>query len=284
MAARLPRPAPPRSRLRLVLGLCWFGLAAWLGLEFARLPGADELKKLATAQVRETATMRTRLREAAEKQRKLRIRQQWVELEQVSRPALTAILTSEDARFFEHGAVDLRELEASVQDTLGEGKPLRGASTLTQQVVKNLYLSEDRSFLRKAKEAWLAHRLEGALSKKRILRLYVNVAEWGDGIFGLEAAAQTYLKKRAADLTLAEGAALASMLPNPHRFGPHQPAVLRRRASHVLDRCLEDRVASPEVIAAAQEELDRWLGPMDRKARPANPPTPPEDEAEAAAE
>ncbi|MGC4114033.1 MAG: biosynthetic peptidoglycan transglycosylase [Myxococcales bacterium] len=171
------------------------------------------------------------------------------------------MLTSEDARFFAHGALDLKEMSEAIQDRIEEGRPLRGASTLTQQVAKNLYFGNDRSFLRKAKEAYVAYRMEEALSKRRILRLYLNVAEWGPGgVFGIEAAAQAHLKKHASELTLAEGAALAAMLPNPLRFTPQAPKVLRRRASHVLDRCLEDHVASAEEVASAKAELDRWLG------------------------
>jgi len=268
-----PRPTSGPSVGRLVLFGGLAALVAWVGIELWRLPSGAELAKLKTAQVKDTAMMRARVREAAEQKRKLRPRQQWVELDRVSRPAITAVLTSEDARFFSHGALDLRELNEALQDSLEDGKPLRGASTLTQQVAKNLYLTGDRSFLRKAREAWLAWRLEETLPKRRILRLYLNIAEWGDGVFGIEAAAQTHLKKRALDLTLGEGAALAAMLPNPRRFTPQQPAILRRRAEHVLQRCLEDHVATAQDVALAQEQLDAWLGPLDGK-KPEPEPAP----------
>lgn len=260
--SKAPRagPARPSSRLRAALLVLAAALALFACVEFARLPSSDQIARLKSAQVHDTAVMRERVEEAAARGSKLKPRQSWVELEQVSKAAITAVVTSEDARFFAHGALDLKEVGEALQDKLQEGRPLRGASTLTQQVAKNLYFGNGRSFLRKAKEAYVAWRMEESLSKRRILRLYLNVAEWGPGVFGIEAAAQAHLKKRASELTLAEGAALAAMLPNPHRFGPHSPKVLRRRAGHVLDRCLEDHVASAEEVASAKAELDRWLG------------------------
>jgi len=256
--------APPRGpRLRrLALALVLVALAAFVGLQVASLPSDSQIAPLRTAQVRTTAVMRQRVEEAAARGERLRPRQQWVELEQISKPAIAAVLTSEDARFFSHDGVDLKEVGAALQDRLEEGRPLRGASTLTQQVAKNLFFGDERTLLRKAKEAYVAWRLEKALPKRRILRLYLNIAEWGPGVFGIEAAAQEHLRKSASQLTLAEGAALAAMLPNPHRISPKAPGLLHRRAGHVLDRCLEDRAASPQEVAAARAALDRWLGPV----------------------
>ena len=244
-------------------------LSTWLTAHASGLPSSDAISRLRSAQVHDTAVMRERVGEAAGQQRELAVRQSWVELEQISKPAIAAVLASEDARFFAHGPLDLKELDQAVHGALDEGKPLRGASTITQQVAKNLFLGDERSLSRKAKEAYLAWRLEKDLPKRRILRLYLNVAEWGEGVFGIEAAAQAHLGKHAADLSLAEGAALAAMLPNPHRFSPRQPALLRRRAAHVLDRCLDDHVATAEEIDAAGAELDRWLGPLSEESKQA---------------
>lgn len=244
-----------------MLALLAAGLG-WVGWELARLPGAEELTRLGSGPARDTAIMRARARDAARAGRPYRVRQQWIELDRVSRPAVTAILTSEDARFYQHAGLDPREINEAVRGALEDGKPLRGASTLTQQVAKNVYLGEDRSLLRKAKEAWLSWRLEQTLSKRRILRLYLNIAEWGEGVFGIEAAAQAHFKKHASELSLAEGAALAAMLPNPHRFSPRHPGALRRRTEVVLERLRTDRAASPEELAQASVELDRWLGPV----------------------
>ena len=241
-------------------------LAAVGGLfvyELLSLPSSGDIERLRTQQVSDTAMMRERAREAAQQGRRFRARQQWVELEQVARPAINAILASEDARFFDHGALDPKEIDEAVHGALDEGKPLRGASTITQQVAKNLFLGSERSFTRKAKEAYLAWRLERALSKRRILRLYLNIAEWGDGVFGIEAAARAHLKKQAAELTLGAGAALAAMLPNPRLISPARPAVLRRRAAHVLDRVLEDHLATEAQLSEASAQLDKWLGPLE---------------------
>lgn len=267
--SKMPTSAPARSSARqsswmggLVLFVALAAATAWLSHSFAALPATSELARLKAAQIHETALMRARAREALERRQTFRPRHVWVEPDQISVAAIIAILTSEDARFFQHGALDFREIHGAIHNAVDDGKTLRGASTLTQQVVKNLYLSEDRSFLRKAKEAYVAWRMEKVVPKGQILRLYLNIAEWGDGIFGIEAAAQQHLGKSAADLTLGEGAALAAMLPNPHRFTPRQPASLRRRAEHVLDRILDDRAATPDEVAAARAELDRWLGPI----------------------
>jgi monofunctional biosynthetic peptidoglycan transglycosylase len=266
MARRVTRPPPRLGRLILLGALAL--VLGFLVIELYSLPSTSDLERLRSSAVSDTAIIRARVREAAQRGRPLKVRQRWVELDQVARPAITAILTSEDSRFFSHGAVDLKEIDEAVHGTLDEGKPLRGASTITQQVAKNLYLSGDRSFLRKAKEAYLAWRLERVLSKRRILRLYLNIAEWGDGVFGIEAASSLYLKKPAAELTLGEGAALAAMLPNPHRFSPAQPLVLRRHAAHVLERVLEDHLATDEEVAQANLALDKWLGPGDGGRKP----------------
>jgi len=262
----LPSPKGRRRPAWLLFFVAVAALAAWVSSQALSLPSSDEIARLKSGQVHDSAMIRQRVREAAEKSRRLAVHQSWVELEEISRPAINAVLASEDARFFKHGALDLKEVDEALHGAVDEGKPLRGASTLSQQVAKNLFLGDEHSFWRKSKEAYLAWRLESALSKRRILRLYLNIAEWGEGVFGIEAAAQAHRGKRAADLTLGEGAALAAMLPNPHRFTPSQPAVLRRRAAHVLERCLADHVATAEEVEAAKAELDRWLGPLDEKA------------------
>jgi monofunctional biosynthetic peptidoglycan transglycosylase len=260
------RKVQRRSGKRLfwlaVIGL----VLGWLGYEIATLPSEAQIARLKTETPRETAIMRARKAEAKAEGKKLSIWQQPVRIDQVSPEILSAVITSEDARFFGHPGIDMRELRAAVEAGL-DGKKMRGASTLTQQLAKNLYLSESRSVLRKAKEAWIAWRFEQQLSKKRILTLYLNEVEWGDGVFGIEAAARKHLKKSASDATLAEAAALAAMLPNPHRINPSNPGELRRRALHVLDRMAEDRQASAAEISAAREQLETWLGGLSEQQK-----------------
>ncbi len=145
-----------------------------------------------------------------------------------------AVLAAEDDRFFLHEGFDFEEIEKAIENSK-RGKKLRGASTITQQVAKNLFLWEGRSFVRKGLEAWLTVVLEICLSKERILDLYLNMAEWGDGVFGAEMAAQTYYRKRAATLTREEAARLAAILPAPRRWSP-QGSVATRRAAIIMQR------------------------------------------------
>lgn len=145
-----------------------------------------------------------------------------------------AVLASEDERFYLHNGLDLVEMKKALARKRAGGK-LRGASTLTQQVAKNIFLWNGRSFVRKGLELYLTCWLELLLSKDRILDLYLNLAEWGDGIFGAEAAARAHYGKRAASLSRDEAARLAAILPSPLRWKP-QGSVATRRAATILGR------------------------------------------------
>jgi monofunctional biosynthetic peptidoglycan transglycosylase len=191
-------------------------------------------------------------------------------MEQISPNLQRAVLAGEDARFFQHHGFDWDAIQKAWDDGVEEGKkedkeeceatakaantsvkecgndqddwipPMpsfkRGASTVTQQLAKNLYLSEERSFLRKGREAVYTYFLERELSKKRILEIYLNVIEWGDGVYGAEAAARTYFKKSASDLNASEAAYLAAMIPSPlNVFNPKKnPKRLARRQKIIL--------------------------------------------------
>jgi monofunctional biosynthetic peptidoglycan transglycosylase len=145
-----------------------------------------------------------------------------------------AVLAAEDDRFYLHHGFDLVELGNAI-DAARQGRRLRGASTITQQVAKNLFLWEGRSFARKGYEAYLTLLLELLLPKDRILDLYLNLAEWGDGVFGAEEAAKHHFGKRAASLSLTESARLAAILPSPRRWSPNGAAV-ERRLPDILQR------------------------------------------------
>ncbi len=157
----------------------------------------------------------------------------------VTRSALSAnlrraVLVSEDDRFYLHHGFDFVEIRHAL-DRKNAGGKLRGASTLTQQVAKNLFLWNGRSFIRKGLELYVTLWLELLLSKERILDLYLNLAEWGDGIFGAEAAARTHFGKSAASLTQNEAARLAAILPSPQRWSP-TGSIATRRAALILAR------------------------------------------------
>lgn len=145
-----------------------------------------------------------------------------------------AVLASEDDRFYLHYGFDLKEIESAIEKAK-RGRKLRGASTITQQVAKNLFLWEGRSFIRKGYEAYLTLVLEACLPKDRILDLYLNLAEWGDGVFGAEMAAQTHYRKAARALTRDEAARLAAILPAPQRWSP-RGSIASRRAGAILAR------------------------------------------------
>ncbi len=151
-----------------------------------------------------------------------------------------AVIASEDMGFFRHQGFDLGEIKAAAMDTLTEGKRLRGASTITQQLAKNLWLSPSRSPLRKVKEVMLTRQLESQLGKARILELYCNVVELGDGIYGVENAAQHYFGKPASRLGPREAAQLAASLPSPRRWHPGSTSKTYRNRTTRLEARVQE--------------------------------------------
>ncbi|WP_305989350.1 monofunctional biosynthetic peptidoglycan transglycosylase [Roseibium sp. MMSF_3544] len=153
---------------------------------------------------------------------------QWVPLEEISPNLVRSVITSEDSGFCTNDGVEWDALQDQVE-ALSEGERPRGASTITMQTAKNLFLWGERSYIRKALELPLALMLDAILSKKRILEIYLNIAEWGEGIFGAEAAAQAWFGKPAKDLTRTEAARLATALPNPLGRNSANPSAGHRR-------------------------------------------------------
>ncbi|MCI0573416.1 MAG: monofunctional biosynthetic peptidoglycan transglycosylase [Myxococcaceae bacterium] len=268
MSSRGPTKTQTLRRIRLTpaalrrwgrwLLVPWLLLVVWATVEYVRLP---DVRPLLKENPRTTALMEQRAEEAREAGRKARQRQAWVPLNEVPLHVVAAILLSEDSRFFQHDGVDWVEVEDALEEAWERGELGRGASTLTQQLAKNLYLSTDRSLLRKAKEYILAGRLEDTLPKKRILTLYVNVVEWGEDIYGIEAAARAHFGVSTHRLSVAQGAMLAAMLPAPRRWLPaRRPAVLRKRSGNIVERMERFRRISPAQAAAARAELARFFG------------------------
>ena len=144
----------------------------------------------------------------------------WVPYDRISDNLKHAVLVGEDIDFFSHDGFAVEELKQAVRETLREGEPLRGASTISQQLVKNLWLSPSRNPWRKAKEALLTVQLERELTKHRILEIYLNVAEFAPGVYGAEAAALNSFRRSASGLTVSQAAELAACLPSPTRCGP----------------------------------------------------------------
>lgn len=236
----------------------------YAGCEYVRLPDPAELK---TRTPKESALMRYRVEEAREaKQKKFTIRHQYVPLNRVSRVMQRAVISSEDARFWMHEGIDWTETAKATVESIEARRYTRGASTITQQLAKNLYLSEDRSLMRKLKEWVIAKRLENTLPKKRILELYLNFAEWGNGIFGIEAASRAYFGKSASQLDAGEAAVLTAMLPAPRKRNIKRPTkrfISRARAVSALlmqagatDSSVRDRVDDIFGIESDEDDED----------------------------
>ena len=222
-----------------------FAASAYLYLS---LPDVRPLRK---ENPQTTAFMELRAREADKAGKTPRKLQQWVAYERISPSLRRAVIVAEDAAFFSHEGVDYDELEKSFEDSWKTGKRMRGGSTITQQLAKNLYLSPSRNPIRKIEELLIARRLEAELSKRRILELYLNVIEWGDGIWGAEAAARAYFQKPASALDADESALLAASIINPRRYSPARPSkYLRRRQELIRQRMGEIEPPAPGVAAA----------------------------------
>jgi monofunctional biosynthetic peptidoglycan transglycosylase len=181
-----------------------------------------------------SALMVQRWFEARAAGRSFRLRYDWVPARAIAPSLRAAVVASEDQRFYQHGGFDWKAMQSAAREWR-EGERLRGASTISQQVAKNLFLWPGRSFLRKGLEAWLTLWIEWLWPKQRILEVYLNVAEMGDGVFGAEAAARRYFGRSAAQLGAHESALLAAMLPSPRRSNPANPsAFLRERQQWIL--------------------------------------------------
>ncbi len=186
-----------------------------------------------------TALMEQRIEEAKRKGRNYKINQIWVPISKISPYLVDAVIVSEDASFFSHGGVDWYEVKESIRRNLERGRISRGASTITMQVAKNLFLSTSRNPLRKLVEVLIAFRIEQKLSKRRILEIYLNIIELGDGIFGVESASRKYFGKSASDLTLEESARLTAVIPSPLRYDPNSnKRFVTWRANLILNRLM----------------------------------------------
>jgi monofunctional biosynthetic peptidoglycan transglycosylase len=179
-----------------------------------------------------TAFMRMREAQAKDDGKTLARRHRWVSYDRISPNLKNAVRVAEDAAFWQHEGLDFDEIKASIEMNWMRGEFARGASTITQQLAKNLYLSPSRNPYRKVREVFIARRLEAELSKRRIFELYLNLIEWGDGIWGAEAASRAYFGISAADLSAPQAALLAGAIINPRVYSPARPngRLLRRQA------------------------------------------------------
>jgi monofunctional biosynthetic peptidoglycan transglycosylase len=207
-----------------------------------------DVRPLKTTNPSTTAFMELRAREAAGRGEPVKRVMRWEAYARLSPSLKRAVLVAEDDAFWQHEGVDFEQLQDSIQVDWRRGRFSRGASTITQQLAKNLYLSPSRNPLRKFREWIIARRLEGELSKARIFELYLNVIEWGDGTYGAEAASRTYFHVPASDLRADQAALLAGAIINPRVYSPARPnARLLRRQQLILRRM--GAVVEPDVSA-----------------------------------
>lgn len=184
----------------------------------------------------ETSFMVIRLHELRQKNPRATLQRQWVPYEKISINLKRAVVASEDDKFMEHSGFDWKGIENALNKNQRKGKRVAGGSTITQQLAKNLFLSPARSYVRKVQEAVIAVMIELVWDKRRILEVYLNVVEWGNGVFGAEMAARRYYSAPASRLGESEAARLAVMLPSPRRFERRMPAYVMNHAQSVQNR------------------------------------------------
>jgi len=213
-------------------------------LYFISIPNISGLKK---ENPKKTALMEYREKEWREKGKRARIHQIWVPLSTISPYLIKAALIAEDDKFWRHDGFDYEAIQKAFERDLKAKRLKFGGSTISQQLARNLYLSPEKSLLRKVREALITWRMEKVLSKKRILELYLNVAEWGEGIFGVEAASIHYFGKSSSQLTPFEAARLAAVLPSPRRYSlVGDQRYVTTRASDIYNIMIRRGIIGPE--------------------------------------
>lgn len=216
------------KRIKILLFLIFFTLFTYVFI----YPFFIEISHLKKENPKLTAMMKLRIKQWEERGRELKIYQIWTPLNHISPYLVKAVLIAEDDKFYKHEGFDFEAIKKAIEKNLKEGKLKYGGSTISQQVAKNLFLNPSKNPIRKIQEAILTWRIEKTLSKKRILEIYLNIAEWGEGIFGIEAASRHYFGKTSYALTPWESAYLAAVLPNPLKYSPIKPSgYVKKRAS-----------------------------------------------------
>jgi monofunctional biosynthetic peptidoglycan transglycosylase len=190
----------------------------------------------------ETAFMAREEAVIRQRNQKAELKHRWVPYANISVHLKRAVITSEDARFSEHEGVDWEAIEKAYKENVKRGRPAKGGSTITQQLAKNLFLSPDRSYVRKGQELVITYMIEALWDKRRILEVYLNVVEWGEGIFGAEAAARHYYGVAASQLGPEQAARLAAYLPSPKRYGRVRSGPYLDRRSANIARHMPDAV------------------------------------------
>ncbi|MDQ7785373.1 MAG: monofunctional biosynthetic peptidoglycan transglycosylase [Desulfomonilaceae bacterium] len=232
-AIRRNRGSPPRSRTARLFAVLKRSIICFLALSIAVVVLFGLVPPFTSA-----VMIVDRLERFASGKNQASLRYQWASLEEISPQVPLAVVAAEDQCFPDHWGFDVGSIRKAMEDH-ARGRPLRGASTITQQTAKNLFLWNGRSYVRKGLEAYFSVLLELLWPKTRILEVYLNIAEFGDGVYGVRAAAETYLHKSPSALTRRDAALLAAVLPNPKRFKVARPSAHVRSRSLRIMRQME---------------------------------------------
>jgi len=255
----MARKGTKKKKTPLWIKLC-FLITAIIVADLSWFMFVVDIKKYEKKNPEKTAFMKYREHQWEKNGRNVKIKKTWVSLNRISENVRRAVVVAEDAKFWKHEGFDVDALKKAVEKNIKKRKLAVGASTITMQVAKNLFLSPSKTPVRKIHEAILTWRIEKTLSKRRILELYLNIAEWGDGIFGIEMASRTYFGHSAASLDKRESALLAAVLPNPIRFNPLKNSRFVARRSRLIRRALGgdiDAAMALHIIPAAQVTDDK---------------------------
>ena len=227
-----------------------------------------DISKLNRENPKKTALMEYREKESKEKGKRFRINQIWVPLSNISPYLVKSVLIAEDDKFWIHEGFDYEAIQKAIEKDVKAGKFKFGGSTISQQLARNLYLSPAKNPLRKMREAIITWRMERVLSKRRILELYLNLVEWGEGIFGVEAASRYYYGKPSAELIPQEAARLAAVLPSPRRYNPAgDQRYVVNRSNVIYNIMIQRGIVIPEyeeVTTSVEGENSTPAGDIER--------------------
>jgi len=223
-----------------------------------------------------TAMMKYRIKQWERDGKKIKIKKIWIPVNRVSPYLVKAVLIGEDDKFYSHSGFDIEGIKKAIEKDIKEKKLKYGGSTITQQLAKNLYLNPSKNPVRKIQEAIITWRIENTLSKKRILEIYLNIAEWGEGIFGAEAASRHYFGKSASELTAIEAARLAASLPNPIKYSPVGNSRFIEKRTNLIYFIMQKRGIIKEEYTEPEEKDS--LPVLEEKQREEETPSTPKDE------
>jgi len=243
--------------LKKIISIALLLVATYFVVDVGRYFIYPDIASLKKSRPGKTAFMEYREEMWQQKGIKKKIRNTWVPLSRISTYVVKAVIIAEDDKFWLHEGFDFEAMQKALEKDIKKKKFQAGGSTISQQLAKNLYLSPAKDPIRKIKEAIITWRLERQLTKRRIIELYLNVAEWGDGVFGIEAAAQNHYGKQASELNAHEAAKLASVLPNPRRYKPNDASrYVENQSERIYNIMVRRGIVIPEYEEVVNDTKD----------------------------